>query len=194
MDKFAGALSLLALLRARSPNRNNRSPRLLALAAMSVLGLTMSASAVAQQRMAFSYSAPAQSKYTEQHVLDVGDMPGHQIRVGTISTKYSNDAPVFDGVKESEATSWVTSDYINGNGRFTQYVVVQMESGDKIYQTVEGQLQTSAGKATYSTVTTLRGGTGKFASIRGLIRGSGVADFKTGPSANPSVGEYWFEK
>jgi hypothetical protein len=58
-------------------------------------------------------------------------------------------------------------------------VVLQMENGDKIYETVEGQLQTSGAKAAYSTVTTLRGGTGKFASIRGLIRGGGVTDFKT---------------
>jgi hypothetical protein len=174
----------------------DRMTRLMArqAAAAVLLGLTLSSSAWAQERFKFSYAGAAQTKYTEQHVLDVGDMPGHQIRVATISTKYSGDAPVFGGVKETEATAWLTSDYMTGSGRFSEYVVVQLENGDKIYETVEGQLQTSGGKATYSTVTFLRGGTGKFAAIRGTIRGSGVTDFKTGPSANPSEGEYWFEK
>ena len=175
-------------------DRINRSPRLLGLTAAGALSLVLSACAVAQQRTAYSFSAATQAKYTEQHVLDVADMPGHQIRIGTINTKYPNGAPVFDGVKATESNAWVSSDYINGNGRFTQYVVLQMENGDKIYQFIEGHLQTTAGKAAYTTVTTLRGGTGKFTAIRGLIRGSGVTDFKTGPSPNPSEGEYWFDK
>lgn len=148
----------------------------------------------AQQRFKYSYSGAAPAKYVTQHALDVGDMPGHQIRVASLVTKYGADGPVFDGVKAVEANGWLTSDYLNGNGRFSQYVVLQMENGDKIYQTVEGNLQTSAGKVTYSTVGTLKGGTGKFATLRGFIRGSGVTDFKTGATANPSEGEYWFDK
>ena len=173
------------------PNCIFRSFRI---ATLGVLGLGVATTTFAQEKIKYTFSAPAQSKYTEQHVLEVGDMPGHQIRVGTISTKYLTESPVFDGVKMSEASIWITSDYISGNGRFTQYVVAKMENGDKIYETVEGQLQTSGGKAAYSTVTTLRGGTGKFTAIRGVIRGSGVTDFKTGPTSNPSEGEYWFEK
>ena len=162
------------------------------IATLGVLGLGVATITSAQERMKYTFSAPAQSKYTEQHVLEIGDIPGHQIRVGTISTKYLTESPVFDGVKISETTSWITSDYISGNGRFSQYIVAKMENGDRIYETAEGQLQTSGGKAAYSTVTTLRGGTGKFAAIRGVIRGSGVTDFKTGPTSNPSEGEYWF--
>ena len=163
-------------------------------ATLGVLAFMISASALAQEKIKYSFSAQSQSKYTEQHVLDVADMPGHQIRVGTISTKFPTEAPIFDGIKVVETTIWVTSDYISGNGRFSQYIVVQMENGDKIYETTEGHLHTSSGKATYSTVTTLKGGTGKFTAIRGVIRGSGVTDFKTGPISDPSEGEYWFEK
>ena len=106
---------------------------------------------------------------------------------------------MYDGVKVLETKGWLRSDYINRNGGFTQYTVLQMANGDKIYQTIEGQTQTSvgsdgAGRTSFSTITHLTGGTGKFANIRGLIRGSGVSDFKTGPSNNPSEGEYWFEK
>ena len=147
-----------------------------------------------QQKFKYVFSAATQGKYTEQHTLDVGDAPGHQVRVATISTRYAGEAPTFDGVKAVESTVWISSDYRNGNGRFVQYVVLQMENGDKVYQQVEGQLQTSTGKVAYTTVSTLTGGTGRFATLRGVIRGSGVTDFKTGPSPNPSEGEYWFER
>jgi hypothetical protein len=43
-------------------------------------------------------------------------------------------------------------------------------------------------------VTTLTGGTGKFATIQGTLRAGGVTDFKTGTSGNVTEGEYWFEK
>jgi hypothetical protein len=46
----------------------------------------------------------------------------------------------------------------------------------------------------YTNVTTLTGGTGKFRGIRGTLRGAGVTDFKTGPSAINTEGEYWLEK
>ena len=32
------------------------------------------------------------------------------------------------------------------------------------------------------------------ASSAYIVRGSGATDFKTGPSPNPSEGEYWFER
>lgn len=155
--------------------------------------------AVAQQKMKYIFSAIVQGKYIEQHVLEVGDIPGHQIRVAALNTKYAEDAPVFDGVKVAESSSWLSSDYINGSGRFLQYSILQMANGDKIYQNIEGQTQTSIAsdggrKTSYSTVTLIKGGTGKFATIRGILRGSGVTDFKTGPTNNPVEGEYWFEK
>jgi hypothetical protein len=79
------------------------------------------------------------------------------------------------------------------------YAVLQMANGDKIFNQSEGLSQTSVGadggkKTTFSTVTTLSGGTGKFATIRGTLRGSGLTDFKTGTSGNVTEGEYWFEK
>jgi hypothetical protein len=154
----------------------------------------------AQQKLKYAFSnASATAKYVEQHTLDVGDIPGHQIRIASLQTKYTGDAPEYDGVKVAEALGWLTSDYINGSGRFTQHSVLQMKNGDKIFTRAEGLVQTSmhpeGGKSTaFSTVTTITGGTGKFSTIRGTIRGSGATDFKTGPVNNPSEGEYWFEK
>ena len=43
-------------------------------------------------------------------------------------------------------------------------------------------------------MSTLTGGTGKFATLRGSLRGTGNTDFKTGTSGNVTEGEYWFEK
>jgi len=153
----------------------------------------------AQQILKYSYKGSgAVTKYTEQHTLDVGDVTGHQIRVVSLETKYANDAPEYDGVKVVESAAWLTSDYIGGSGRFTQYAVLQMANGDKILTRTEAltltSISTDGRKSSFSTVTTLTGGTGKFATIRGTIRGSGSTDFKNPLTINPSEGEYWFAK
>jgi hypothetical protein len=85
------------------------------------------------------------TKYTQQYVLDVGDIVGHQIRVASIQTKYSEDGPKIAGVKEVESTAWLMSDYIAGSGHFTEYAVTQMANGDKIFARIEGLVQTSTG-------------------------------------------------
>lgn len=154
----------------------------------------------AQQKFTYSFKDPGGlSKYTQQHVLDVGDVAGHQIRVASLQTKYTNEAPAYDGVKVVESMAWLASDYIGASGRFTTYGILQMANGDKIVTRGEGLSQTSIGadggrRTSFSTVTTLTGGTGRFATIRGTLRGSGVTDFKTGTSGNVTGGEYWFEK
>ena len=154
----------------------------------------------AQQKFKYYFKDPGGlTKYTQQHVLDVGDVAGHQIRVASLHTKYENEAPEYDGVKVVESASWLASDYVGASGRFTTYAVLQMANGGKIFTRSEGLAQTSIGaeggrRTSFSSVTTLSGGTGKFATIRGTIRGSGVTDFKTGATFNPSEGEYWFDK
>jgi hypothetical protein len=44
-----------------------------------------------------------------------------------------------------------------------------------------------------TSVTTLTGGTGKFATIRGTLRSAGGTDFTRGTGAK-TEGEYWFAK
>lgn len=154
----------------------------------------------AQQKFKYTFKDPGgQSKYTQQHVIDVADVPGHQIRVASLQTKYTAEAPEYDGIKVVESMGSLTSDYINGSGRFTVYNVAQMANGDKLYSHAEGLSHTTVasdgGKRTsITTVTTLTGGTGKFATIRGVLRGSGVTDFKTGTSGLITEGEYSLEK
>ena len=157
-------------------------------------------SASAQQKFKTSPPDPgAVTKYTEQHVFDVGDMPGHQIRIASLHTKYTDKAGEYDGVKFVESTAWLASDYINGSGRLNTYAVTLMANGDKVFSRGDGVSQTSIGadgarKTTFSTVTIITGGTGRFATIRGTSRATGVTDFKTGTSNTSSEGEYWFDK
>jgi hypothetical protein len=74
-----------------------------------------------------------------------------------------------------------------------------MANGDKLYQRLEGLTHTvvaadGSRKTSFSTVSTITGGTGKFATMRGVIRSSGFSDMKTSTSGNVSEDEYWFEK
>ena len=88
----------------------------------------------AQQKLKYSFKDPGGlTKYTQQHVLDVGDAPGHQIRVASLQTKYANEAPEYDGVKVVEVMGWLASDYIGASGRFTSYGVLHMANGDRIF-------------------------------------------------------------
>jgi hypothetical protein len=163
-------------------------------------GLLASPDAWAQDKHKYVFKAPpGVTKYTQQHAIDVGDVPGHQLRVYELYTKYTGEAPVYDGVKVAEAGGRGSSDYTDGSGRSTIYVINLLENGDRIFSTTEVLLHTfvspdGSRQSRYSTVGTLTGGTGRFKGIGGTIRGTGLTDFKTGTSDAQSEGEYWIEK
>jgi hypothetical protein len=54
----------------------------------------------------------------QQHAIDVGDVPGHQVRVYEVHSTYPSDAPVYNGVKVKESWNRSLSDYTDGSGRF----------------------------------------------------------------------------
>jgi hypothetical protein len=154
----------------------------------------------AQDKRKYSFKTPpGVSKYTQQHVIDVADVPGHQIRIYEIHTKYTSEAPSFDGVKVVEAWARGSSDYTNGSGGAKNYGILLLENGDKIFLRTEILTQAvvtpdGSRKSKFSTVAALTGGTGKFQGIRGTLNGSGATDFKTGTSDVVTEGEYWFEQ
>jgi hypothetical protein len=154
--------------------------------------------ASAQEKQKYSFTQPPGiSKYEEQHAIDVGDVPGHQVRVWSAHSVYTQEAPVYDGVKVKEAWNRGLSDYTEGNGRVTGYSVTLLENGDKVFGRFEATTQTTVNtdgsKVTKSYgVTTLTGGTGKFKSIRGTLHNVSITDFKT--SEQVVEGEYWFEQ
>jgi hypothetical protein len=169
------------------------------------------------QKQRISYRAPASTtQYTQQHVIEAGDVPGHQIRVFEIhrtfgstavgvatsasdkQAKAASDAPVFNGIEAKEIWTRGFSDYTDGSGRVHGYSVYNLESGDKIFSSYEGLALTPAGGKTNATyVITFTGGTGQFKNIRGMMRGTGIFTFsggKVGSIDTQYEGEYWIER
>jgi hypothetical protein len=165
-----------------------------------VVLLAMSAGeARAQTKQKYSFKTPPGSgKYTQQNTIDIGDVPGHQIRIYEVQYTYTTEGPVFDGVKVVEERSRGASDYINGSGHVTGYELYVLQNGDKIFSRFTLVTQTvvnadGSKKSNYSSVAELTGGTGNFRGIRGTLRTSGSTDFKTRVESQ-TEGEYWIEK
>jgi len=159
-----------------------------------------SGEAFAQQKHKYSFKAPpGTTKFTQTHLMEVGDVPGHQIRIAEIQSKYPGEAPLYDGLKVVEARGVLVSDYVDGSGNAMTYTVNTMENGDKIFMRGTVLALTTIGpdgarRTSFTSVVALTGGTGKFIGIRGALRGSGFSDMKTGTSGTQTEGEYWFEK
>jgi hypothetical protein len=155
--------------------------------------------ASAQEKQKYLFKTPAGvSQYVQQHAIDVGDVPGHQVRVYEIHSTYANEAPAYDGMKVKEGWTRAISDYTDGNGRSSGYGVALLENGDKIFSRFELTTQTAVAsdgsKTTRSySVATLTGGTGKFKGIHGTLRGMTDTDFKNLAGA-VTEGEYWIER
>jgi|SRR5271166_1034087 len=87
---------------------------------------------LAQQRLVFEVSAE-NTKYTQQHTVDVGDIAGHQVRVFEIHRTYPSNAPVINGIKIVESWTRGISDYTSNNGEGIVYAVYVLENGDKFF-------------------------------------------------------------
>jgi hypothetical protein len=176
-----------------------KAHRMLTLAAIAGLGVALAISAtdsLAQQKQRVSYKSSAESsKYTQQHVIDVGDVPGHQVRVFEIYRTYPNNPPVINGVKLKESWTRSISDYTDNNGPANGYAVYVLENGDKFFYRYSGLSQsTGPGKIASTTVGSITGGTGKLVGIQGMIRSTSVAEPKAGMIETQSDIEYWMDK
>ena len=168
-----------------------------AAAAIASLAIAFSlGGAVAQQIQHVSFqSAAANSKYTEQHVIDVGDVPGHQVRVYEIHRTYPPNQPVINGLKLTEAWTRATSDYVNNSGSGDNYSVFVLENGDKFFAHSTLVAQSSGtGKLTATVSGVITGGTGKLSGIRGLIQSVTQAEPKAGINENQTTIDYFIEK
>lgn len=146
-----------------------------------------------RQQVVFEVDA-ANSKYTKQHVIDVDDVPGHQLRLFEVHRTFPKNPPVINGMNIVE--SWIrgVSDSINNTGAAVIYQMYIAENEDKFFvqsSTVEVQAKPD-GKLTTTTVGPITGGTGKLSGIRGLLRLVVTADFKTGTNEAQVELEYWF--
>jgi len=174
-------------------NRRNA----LNISAITALGLVLSmGGAIAQQKQTVSFKTPAaNTKYTNQQVIDVGDMPGHQVRVYEIHRTYPDNAPVINGMKLVESWSRGVTDYIDGNGPNTTYNIYIMDNGDKVFTRAALVAQSlGSGKITTTSAGTITGATGKLVGMQGLIRTTGTAQPTAGVNENQTDIEYWFQK
>jgi hypothetical protein len=171
------------------------APTLMTMGLLSLAVALPAGNAVAQQKQQVSFEVPAQNaKYTQQLFIDVGDEPGHQVRVFEVHFIPSNP-PVINGVKLAEFWIRGTSDYTDGNGPSAGYVVYVLESGDKFFARQNSVAQNlGSGKFTGTVVGQITGGTGKLAGIRGVVRQVVTADPKAGFNQSQWGIEYQIEK
>jgi hypothetical protein len=153
----------------------------------------------AQERKTIAYrSEAAHSKFVQQHTIDVGDVPGHQVRIYEHHRTFPSNPPMFSGVRVLEVWNRAFSDYTALNGHAWGYSQYMLEGGDKIFARYDGTTQTTIGadgskKTTFAGIISLTGGTGKFRGIRGTIRTTSVFDPKANVSETQDEGEYWIE-
>ena len=87
-----------------------------AMAALLALAAAPEASAQEVCKRTIDLNA-AVSAYAEQHVIDVGDVAGHQIRIFELRRTYPDIEPNCEGLKQTESRSHGYSDYIDRSGR-----------------------------------------------------------------------------
>jgi len=167
-----------------------------ALGCAAALMVCSAPSAWAQEKQKISYKVTAESsKYTQRNTIDVGDESGHQLVMFEIYRTFPSNAPVINGVKLKETWTRGYADYINSNGLSTNYTIYVLDNGDKFY-TYSGTMgqADATGKRTTVAVGQIRGGTGKFAAMKGLVRSTGISDGKAGLNETQAEIEYWIAK
>lgn len=160
------------------------------------------AAAWAQQKYSIVTSVGAgETSYPQQHFLDVGDMPDHQVRIYEIHRVHTSNPIAFRGVKVTDTWSRGTSDYVDYSGQTAGYSVYHLENGDRIFARYAGTVQSTnrsdgTREYVYHGITTLTGGTGDFRNIRGYIRDVTKGASKGGKALSNEItgeGEYWFQ-
>jgi hypothetical protein len=166
-----------------------------AMALLSLPGAGSTEETNRRQEIVFK-AGSADSKYTQQHTIDVGDVSGHQVRLFEVRRTYPTNPPVINGSKIVESWSRGASDYTNNSGAAIVYHVYIAENGDKFFvqsstAAVQGQ---GTEKMTTTTVGPITGGTGTFAKMQGFLQASVTADLKAGVNESEIRLEYWFSE
>src|SRR5437868_5814283 len=68
--------------------------------------LLVATASVAEEASQVSFPASAENtQYTQQHVIEVDDVPGHQIRVYAMRRTFPKDPPIIGGLALKEQLS-----------------------------------------------------------------------------------------
>lgn len=154
----------------------------------------------AQQKFPINTTSEGvQSRYVQQHVIDVGDVPGHQIRILEVHRVLPKNQFALNGVNVVEEWDRGFSDYVSGVGPARGYGIWMLEDGNKVFLEWHGTAYSSltatgSRRGTFTGTTKIVGGTGAFSKIRGMV--SNAVEFDTDPqkgySRSANKGEYWF--
>jgi len=161
--------------------------------------LAFAGAAAAQEKNRISFTVPASvTKYTAQHTIPVGDVPGHEVRIFEIVRNLGNDAPTIAGQKVKEIRSVGYSDYTDLNGPGTSYNVWTLANGDKFWVRTSivshnASWPTKGKGAENKTSGPISGGTGKLVMLRGTSRNSSQFDPKSGSNESRFDLEYWID-
>lgn len=131
-------------------------------------------------------SEGVKSRYVQQLALDVGDVPGHQVRVQESQRTFPADnQPTVDGERIVEWWGQGYSNYVGGIGPAWGYVTSESAA-----------TETGSKRGTYHGTSRFLGGTGRFSKIRGYLVDETKFDTdpKVGYNVGDSRGEYWFEQ
>lgn len=170
---------------------------------IAILASTMLAASasLAQQKYQITEGPKSRSEYVQEQVIDVGDRPGHQLRIYELKVTYPANDFELAGVKVKESRVRGMSDYTNWNGGFTTYTVYSLQDGSQVYSRGTGTTQSTIGADgkraafKYSFVETFLGGTQKFKGIRGQQVGGGErAAGANSLTSQYSTGEYWIDE
>jgi hypothetical protein len=153
--------------------------------------LLVSTASVAQETSLVSFSTSADNtKYTQQHVIEVGDVPGHLVRVFAIRRTFPQDPPIIGGVALSEQLSRGLTDYIGNSGSGNFYGTYVLENGDKFFTRSSLVAHKAGSGLSAIAVGRITGGTGKFATMQGEVRTVVTSDPAAGINEGFTTIEY----
>jgi len=161
--------------------------------AIACLGIAVSASAQQKQRASFVLP-PGNSKYTQQHVIEVGDAPEHKLRAYELQRTFPADGPSLEGSRLVELWIRGIADFVDMSGLATAYSVYVFDNGDKLFARSDVVAATDAGKSATLAAGRITGGTGKFRNARGIIRVASSPDPGSGLLRSAFEIDYWFDR
>lgn len=171
--------------------------------ALSVAALLPAAAVHAQERFKLQFNQVGQSsKYIAQQAYDVGDSPGHQVRIYKVQRTFTEASSfVVRGVRVTSTEVNGYSDYTNGVGPIWGYEVWSMADGGKVFvqyigSTFSEPTETGSRRGIATSAGRIIGGSGAWKNIRGMVHSTSRfdSDPQKGYSQGDNQGEYWFEE
>ena len=151
-------------------------------------------SGLGSQKYTITQPPNSTSRFTKEHIIEVGDVPGHTLRVYEVRNEYPQRDFSLAGIEVKELVSDGVSDHVKGSGSFTAYNVLTLVDGNKVFVHVTGTTQSDSAGGRSTSVENFVGGTGKFKGIRGQMRNT----LRRAPGSNALTvevnGEYWIEE